>query len=75
MEDNKSNEQGEISSNYQMMGMSMGMCFGVALGLAFGNMFFEHGSIGMCFGIPVGMLLGMLAGAAKEKKVNGQPVY
>lgn len=53
LEDNKSNEQGEISSNYQMMGMSMGMCFG----------------------IPIGMLLGMLAGAAKDKKVNGQPVY
>ena len=53
MEDNKSNEQGEISNNYQMMGMSMGMCFG----------------------IPIGMLLGMLAGAAKDKKVNGQPVY
>lgn len=72
MEDNKSKEEGAISNNYQMMGMSMGMCFGVALGLAFGNMFFEHGSIGMCFGIPIGMLLGMLAGAAKDKKVNGQ---
>ena len=71
-EENKSKEQEKTGNRYQSLGMSIGMCFGVSIGLAFGNLLFEHGTIGMCLGIPIGMLLGMIVGAAKDKKVREQ---
>lgn len=71
-EEDKSKEQGKTSNRYQTIGMSIGMCFGVSIGLAFGNLLFDHGTIGMCFGLSVGMMLGMIAGSAKDKKVNEQ---
>lgn len=71
-EEDKAKEQGKISNRYQAMGMSIGMCFGVSIGLAFGNLFSDHGTIGMCLGLSIGMMLGMIAGSAKDKKVNEQ---
>ena len=71
-EENKSKEQEKMSHRFQRMGTSMGMCFGISIGLAFGNLLFEHGALGMCFGLPIGMLLGMVAGSAKDRKVNEQ---
>lgn len=71
-EEDKSKEQGEKSNKYQTMGMSIGMCFGVSIGMAFGNILFDHGTLGMCLGLSIGMMLGMIAGSAKDKKVNEQ---
>lgn len=71
-EEDKSKEQGKTNNRYQTMGMSMGMCFGVSIGMAFGNLLFDHGTLGMCLGLSIGMMLGMIAGSAKDKKVNEQ---